>query len=218
MRPGQISVPCSQHLYFKCNLPKIVQCLVDQELDKWMAEKKHFETIFFEAYLRNDTELLELVIKGQTTKFIQNVILVSDSYKRTLLKALLQFHFDIPGLEPDLETNLMVIHENLLDYHINVRLRQFLSHFKLKWLCPNKSDIDLVTIRGLFIIAILTGRMGSAEHIIKYTTDPMGNYIVAAGCCRRIDSTFRQSNHENVEYMIGAETLEAMAILILTSM
>jgi len=48
----------------------VVQCLMDHALDKWMTEERKYETIFFEAFLRNDTgnRLISVILR----KFIPN--------------------------------------------------------------------------------------------------------------------------------------------------
>jgi len=101
------------------------------------------------------------VIKGQNSKFIEQVILNSASYKRSILKALFQFHFDIPGLEADADTNMMIIHENLLEFRIRERLKLFLKHFRIKWLGQNSSMWNIRHVCSFALIALITGQFFS---------------------------------------------------------
>jgi len=63
---------------------------------------------------------------------------------------------------------------------------------------------------------LIAGRFGICKVIMRYSLDPMGNYLVAAGICRSISESFGKENIQYAQFMENADTMEANATMILS--
>ena len=202
----------------------------DNDLENWMMENHIYDDFLHEAFLKNNIDFFVDLLDKLPHSFVTKDFIQSERYLSFLANWLItqsdeQFNrFSILDMSRPLQSQ---IHRALtVDQKQESKLLGVISQALFKLNLDLKLDatrkggnsFNVRTIRAIFVIGLLTGRLQIAKSVLALSSDVLGDFLAGAHICRTIAQRlpYEKVSLENL-YIDTANYLEHEAIRLMNT-